>query len=277
MAAGPKEGSAQLPGPGPQRGMRAVEAQPAGVLAKRGPYYALVIGINDYRYLPKLKTAINDATAIADVLHKTYGFETKLLKNATRRDILTALSEYERNVPEDANLLIYYAGHGHFYPGTDKAYWLPADAERETKADWIIADDITSGVKAIPAKHILIVSDSCYSGGITRDVDLRNTPRDRDRYIQKMIASKSRTLMSSGGNEPVADGGGGGHSVFANAILHGLEQMDGDVFTAEELFHTSIRISVAGRSEQTPQYNPIRNSGHDDGDFVFDRRNPPAK
>nr|MBC8431083.1 ankyrin repeat domain-containing protein [Candidatus Desulfatibia vada] len=44
-----------------------------------GSYHALVVGNNDYRYLPKLSTAINDAQAIASLLQYKYGFKVKLL------------------------------------------------------------------------------------------------------------------------------------------------------------------------------------------------------
>jgi hypothetical protein len=87
-----------------------------------------------------------------------------------------------------------------------------------------------------------------------------------------MKQGPSRILMASGGNEPVADGGGGGHSVFANALLRGLREMEDRVFTAEELFFRFVKEPVAGKSEQTPEHSPIRNSGHDSGDFVFIRR-----
>jgi hypothetical protein len=78
--------------------------------------------------------------------------------------------------------------------------------------------------------------------------------------------------MASGGNEPVADGGGGGHSVFAKAFLLGLSQMEKDKFTATELFRDFVQERVAGAANQTPEYNPLRNSGHESGDFVFVRR-----
>jgi hypothetical protein len=86
-----------------------------------------------------------------------------------------------------------------------------------------------------------------------------------------MFAGKSRTLMASGGNEPVADGGGGRHSIFANALLRGLAQIEKSEFTAGELFRDFVEESVAGRAQQTPEYNPLRNSGHESGDFVFVR------
>jgi formylglycine-generating enzyme required for sulfatase activity len=75
--------------------------------------------------------------------------------------------------------------------------------------------------------------------------------------------------MASGGDEPVTDGGGGKHSVFANALMRGLREMDKAKFTAAELFRYYVEERVAGRAEQTPEYNPLRNSGHQNGDFVF--------
>ncbi|ETR68816.1 MAG: hypothetical protein OMM_10149 [Candidatus Magnetoglobus multicellularis str. Araruama] len=61
-------------------------------------------------------------------------------------------------MPED-KLLIYYAGHGFYNQKTEKAYWLPVDAETNDTTNWIIADTITSSIKGISAKQILIVSD----------------------------------------------------------------------------------------------------------------------
>jgi hypothetical protein len=86
-----------------------------------------------------------------------------------------------------------------------------------------------------------------------------------------MILGKSRTLMSSGALEPVSDSGAGGHSVFTGALLQALSTTTDSVFPAEGVFDQYIQVSVAGRSDQTPQYAPVRNSGHDYGDFVFVR------
>jgi hypothetical protein len=206
-----------------------------------------VIGNDTYQYVRSLKTAMADARVIESILRERYGFDTKLLLNASRQDIFLAISYYRRNIDQNDNLLIYYAGHGYFDREADKAYWLPVDARREDSANWISADDITSNIRAVPAKHILIVSDSCYSGTIYRDLGVAVAePIVRDRFLQKMLAGKSRTLMASGGNEPVADGGGDGHSVFARAFLTGLSQMDRSSFTASELFRDFVQERVAG-------------------------------
>src|SRR2546423_3575421 len=202
--------------------------------APAGKYYALVIGNNAYTTLPKLKTAEADAREVEKLLRESYGFQTKLLVNATRAQIISALSTYRRELAADASLLIYYAGHGYNDKETDKAYWLPVDAERDDQANWIIADEITTGIKAVPAKHVLVVSDSCYSGTLTRGLgEMLPRPTEREQFVQKMAAGHSRTLIASGGNEPVADSGSGSnHSVFASALFRGLREMCKGQFTA---------------------------------------------
>ncbi len=190
---------------------------------------------------------------------------------ATRANILNAFNQYRRSLHENDSLLIYYAGHGSSEREADKAYWLPADAEADTSSNWIIADELTTDIRLEPARHVLIISDSCYSGALTRDADTRVRSNDQQAYLGKMLSRKSRTLMSSGGNEPVADGGGAGHSVFAKAVLGALDQMEPDAFTAQDLFQDFVKPRVAGGSNQIPVYSQIRNSDDEAGDFVFKR------
>ena len=252
--------------------------QDIAVNAVFGSYHALVIGNNAYRNLPALKTAMTDARVIESILRERYGFETKLLLNARRQDIFEAISHYRQRLAQNDSLLVYYAGHGHFDREAEKAYWLPVDARREDSGNWVSADDITSNIKAIPARHVLVISDSCYSGTIYRGLGITAVgTSERDRFMQKMQAGKSRTLMASGGNEPVADGGGDGHSVFARVFLTGLTKMERNSFTGAELFRDFVQERVAGRADQTPEYNPLRNSGHESGDFVFVRKQAPNK
>ena len=239
--------------------------------AQPGPYYALVIGNKNYRYLPSLETPISDANAIAKLLRDSFGFQTKVLLNATHDDILKAMNDFRRSLPENSNLLIYYAGHGQHDRPADAAYWLPIDAEKDDNTKWISADTITSDIRAMPSSHVLVISDSCYSGYMVRQANAAINPTQRSSYLSKMLNSKSRNLMSSGGDEPVADSGAPDHSVFAWAIIESLGQMDVDEFSAADVFQELIKPKVGGRSGQLPQYSWIRNSGHDAGDFVFIR------
>ena len=131
-----------------------------------GRYHALVIGINAYKNLPQLETAVNDASAVADVLRQKYGFEVTLLLNPGRSVVIRALDKLRGELTERDNLLIYYAGHGVLDVEADAGFWMSVDAEESTQADWISIATITSTVRAMSAKHVMVVSDSCYSGEV---------------------------------------------------------------------------------------------------------------
>jgi hypothetical protein len=257
-----------------QRGTTIIRGD-AGTAIANGNYYALVIGIDDYPPpLPRLQTAVADVRAVSSVLNERYGFQVQLLldREATRAHILDAITRYRNTLSANDSLLIYYAGHGYSDHEADKAYWLPADADSSFSANRIIADDLTTGVRVLPARHVLVISDSCYSGGLTRDADAPVRSGGQEAFINRMLRSRSRTLMASGGDEPVSDAGTDGHSVFAYAVLRALERTDGQMFTASDMFYGSVRRQVASKSEQLPRYSIIRNSNDDEGDFVFSRK-----
>ncbi len=239
-----------------------------------GDYYAFVIGIDDYPApMHQLKTAVNDARAVGKLLEDRYGFRVEYLLNgdATRYNILSSLHKFRKTLRQDDNLLIYYGGHGYYDRDTRRAYWLPVDADSGTSPNTIMADDITSVTRALPPRHVLIVSDSCYSGGLSRSANEPTRTGGSAALLERELSSRSRTLMASGGLEPVADSGENGHSIFASAFLRGLQQARDLSFTAIDLFYASIRRQVGGGSSQLPEYSTLRDSGDDDGDFVFVR------
>ena len=233
-----------------------------------GRYYALVIGINDYENLPRLKTAVNDARAVAEVLEEKYGFEVTLLINPGRSKVIRAIDRLRGELTERDNLLIYYAGHGVLDVEADAGYWMSVDAEEDTQVDWISVATVTSTVKAMSAKHVMVVSDSCYSGRLTRGVSaLVKTGSERVAELRRLAAKRSHTALVSGGLEPVLDGGGGDHSVFTRAFLTALRESD-EVLDGNQLF-TSVRGAVIVNALQTPEYSDIQLAGHDGGDFLF--------
>ncbi len=244
-----------------------------------GEYYAFIIGINHYQYLSQLSMAVTDAQTVAHVLKEQYGFHVTLLlnKQATRSGIMSIFNQLNKKLTKNDHLLIYYAGHGYYDKEGNASYWLPTNAKKNEDTEWINSASITTHLKRNRARNILVVSDSCYSGTLTRkrsnDIQLATTPAERRHYLKKMREKKSRVLIASGGNEPVLDSGGRGHSIFAQVFLDGLRQMTDSAFTAEELFiKQTIQERVAGKVAQTPEFQVIRQSGHDSGDFVFQRR-----
>ena len=243
-----------------------------------GKFYALIIGNDDYTSYPDLKTPITDAKSVDVLLRERYGFKTKLLLNANRHAIMSALYELNEKLAAQDNLLIYYAGHGEIDPKSDSAYWLPVDAEVGNTANWISSNSITEYLSIMAARHIMIVADSCYSGALTGSAvaklpDAMNASASkRERWMKVMIAHKARTVLTSGGVKPVMDQGGGVHSVFANAFLKVLRSNKG-IIEDYDIFRdvvNQVRLSASQAGfEQIPQYAPLQHAGHEGSPFFF--------
>ena len=241
-----------------------------------GDYYALIIGNNDYEHYPKLETAIRDARDTEALLREKYGFRTTLLLNANRFDILSALAELRENLKENDNFLIYYAGHGELDRVNSRGHWLPVDARPNNPANWISNIAITDILNTMSAKHILVVADSCYSGAMTRTSIARLPPdistSQKLEWLRVMTKARSRTVLTSGGLQPVLDQGDGGHSVFAKAFLDALAD-NKNVLEADKLYYNLFGTVQQSAAEygisQRPEYAPIKYSGHEAGVFFF--------
>jgi hypothetical protein len=244
-------------------------ATPAPAAPPESRYFALLIANESYRNFTPLRSPIADAQAMASVLGRDYGFIVRTLQNATRYDMLSALSRLRREATENDHILIYYAGHGYLDEATSRGYWLPIDAERDNVANWVSTGDITDVLAGSQAKHALILADSCFSGTLLRS-DPTVAIDERQSMLEKLASRRSRSIMTSGGLEPVIDNGAGKHSIFADALLRALRENRKPI-EAGRLF-VQIRDRVALNAEQTPQYAPLRNAGHDGGDFIFEPR-----
>jgi hypothetical protein len=243
-----------------------------------GDYHALVIGNADYVEYDDLKTPAADALAVYEVLKERYGFNVTLMTDATHVEILTGLRELQQQLGEEDNLLIYFAGHGELDKATKDGYWLPVDAVKDPtkRTNWLSSRVIRDWLSNIPARHVLVVADSCYSGWLTASSVPRppesGDPKERKRYFEEMVAKRSRIGLTSGGLRPVLDAGGGENSVFAS-VLTGLLSNNTDVLDTRALYGDlkdlmGYQMQRLNRT-QVPEYNPIRGAGHASGDFFF--------
>ncbi|HEY0747818.1 MAG TPA: caspase family protein [Steroidobacteraceae bacterium] len=247
---------------------------PKGVIV--GNYHALIIGNNSYQYMPNLETAVNDARAVDKVLKEHYGFKTRVLENATRAQLLSALNDYRMSLKDSDNLLIYYAGHGELDEKNQRGYWLPVNARREDNTEWVSDQMITDQIALMAARHVLVVADSCYSGSMTRSSGLRLVSKGTDDAEVKRITAlsklPSRTVLTSGGEKPVLDGGGGANSIFARALLDILTRNDGILEGSalwNQIFDPVKHAAAQFKVDQSPRYSVLPDAGHMNGEFLF--------
>lgn len=243
-----------------------------------GHFYALIIGNQHYNKIDSLSTPINDVQRAAKVLKEKYGFSVKVLEDADDVGMLKALNDLNAQLKEDDNLLIYYAGHGlKLQTGKQETgYWLPVNAEPPPQDTfWVPNEQITAHLGRLQAKRVLVVADSCYAGLLSSDPSYMFADSKAGYtldYMKFKLPRRSRLLLSSGGNDPVMDVGGGNNSVFARAFLEELENNNG-VLAAPELFaRIQKRVTANAASNkfgQVPQFKSIKGAGHEVGDFFL--------
>lgn len=234
-------------------------------------YFALLIAVQDYDSgeIGKLDFAISDARGLGDILVSGYTFDKEnviSLVNPDRRTIYKTLQVLKNKLTERDNLLIFYAGHGYWLDDMRQGFWLPRDASGiNDPSDWIPNSTVRDYIKAIKARHILLVADSCFSGGIFKT---REAFYKQKVSVEKIYELPSRKAITSGSMKTVPD-----RSVFLEYLIKRLKDNNEQYMDTQKLF-ASLREAVINNSpsHQTPLYGAISEAGDEGGDFIFVRR-----
>ena len=160
---------------------------------------ALVIGNNDYRNVPKLQKAVNDARTMAETL-KQLGFSVMIAENQTRQAFSEALLAFDRSVEPGDTAFFFYAGHGFEIAGQN--FLLPTDVPAATEGQEelvrdasVLADRIIERLQNKQARTAILVFDAC-----------RNNPFERP---------GTRAVAGGGGLAPMTQLPEGVFSVFS--------------------------------------------------------------
>ena len=243
-----------------------------------GDYHALIVGINDYKEWNQLKTAVKDAKVLKDVLVERYGFKADNVvlrtdNEATRLKLIMDLRKLASRLGDRDNLIIYYAGHGQLDDLTGDGYWIPVEGELKNPVTWISHSTIKSILSSerVRAKNIVVVADSCYSGTLLRGGPSLLSMGDEgyDSKLLKVAGRRSRQVITSGGLEPVADGGRDGHSLFAYYFLKALQENNRQIIDLENLFHSYVWKPVTEIGDQRPNVGRLKTPMDEDGQFVL--------
>lgn len=232
-------------------------------------YYALIIGVSNYEdeSIIDLDHPVDDAYTLKNVLIRNYTFEEEnivFLRNPDRTGIIEAFDKISGEVTSKDQLLIFYAGHGIWDNRLEQGFWLPSNAKKNSKAQWISNGTIRDYIRAIDSKHTLLVADACFSGGILKE---RNAFIESKAMIE-LYKMPSRKAMTSGTMTTVPD-----KSVFIEYLTKNLEENQSPVITAGQLF-SKFKIAVINNSPngQVPQYGVIYQADDEGGDFIFLKR-----
>ena len=229
-----------------------------------GKYHAIIISENQYsdEKINDLKEPKNDADKLYSLITSKYYFQDQdilRLIDPTRTEIIDAIEEKRKTLSVDDNLLVFYAGHGYWDEVLKMGYWLPSDAKKDSKSNWVSNTDLTLYLSAFESNHVLLITDACFSGGIfkTRSIG------DMDQGTKRLYELKSRKAITSGNLKEVPD-----NSIFMKFLIKELEMNPNTFLTSDQLF-AKIRPNILNNSSTEPLYGVIHNTGDEGGEFVF--------
>jgi Caspase domain len=259
----------------------------------QGRFIIVTIGINNYEQWPQLRNAVNDAIGIQQVLVDKLGFIAPippLLDSDATKDAILNLVEGQLHeiLQADDSLLLFFAGHGH--TRVDKiggkevgetGFIVPVKARKpdpkEYWNDYIEMGSLLNAIAKLPARHILVIIDSCHSGFALGEA--MTILRDVVQYEKDLSHRISRKVITSAHREqPACDGGLiPGHSLFAATIIDGFNwgkaDLDGNgMITSSELgLFVQQKVGQESRRRQTPDFGSFHLD--DRGEMVISLRN----
>ena len=231
----------------------------------------LVIGINDYTNLPPLIYSVNDAQAIYQMLIE-WGFPQNQLhrlinEQATQKAIVAALQDLATHSQPNDRVFIFFAGHGltHEMDYGEEGFLMPVHSEQTAiLKTGISMKTLQVLLKKIPAKHVLVAADSCYSGyavsrgiTVTQNVDHALLAA----YTQNPVI---QVLTAGQKNQQVTEEQG--HGIFTKYLLEGLQgqgDIDGNgLLTALELGQwVQSRVIRKTNRRQIPMFGTLSGEG----------------
>ena len=146
-------------------------------MAKR----AVCLGLDDYGGNGDLNGCVNDCSDWSALLRDTFGFDVRALTN---REVTIA------NVQTEFEGLVTRAGAGDLLVVTYSGHGTWVNAQNETNADeladecWYLRDGLLKDdwlreairAKLDPAVDLVLISDSCHSGTMSRSAPATNRP-----------------------------------------------------------------------------------------------------
>ncbi len=236
--------------------------------------WAVIVGINDYNKVPKLKYAVNDAKSFYDLMvgvNKIPEENVKLLvdEKATLKNLRSILGTHLKNkAGKEDMVIIYFAGHGAtendiMSPDGDglEKYLLTSDTNpNDLYASALPMRELSHILKRIRSERLIFIVDSCYSGssGGRTINSIGYRANLSDAFLDRISSGKGKIILTaSGANEVSAEFDELQHGVFTYYLLEGLSGMadiDNDrLISVDEVYkYVSEHVPQATHQEQHP-------------------------
>ncbi|MEQ1697380.1 MAG: caspase family protein [Hyphomicrobiaceae bacterium] len=217
---------------------------------------ALVVGISDYAYSPRLENPGRDAAAMASALTAA-GFEVVRSVNDDLPSLTRALDQFYTRADGAEAALFFYAGHGLQFEGVN--YLVPRDAELRSetrlKQEAIALQDIIAAIEK-RAAVTLVFLDACRDNPLAEQLQRSMKGKERSAGVTRGLApmtirNPDTLLVFAAAPGRTANDGEGQNSPFTTAILENIRQPDVEI----ELLMKRVTRDVvqATKGNQVPE------------------------
>ena len=217
---------------------------------------ALLIGNNSYATTP-LRNAVNDAKDLGDAL-KELGFHVIVRDNASRREMIEAIREFDKALEGANTALFFYAGHAMQFK--DRNYLIPIDAAMGSEEDVtffsVEVAQIFDRMDRARTRFNFIVLDACRDNPFAASFKLSSAG------LAQMNSPSGTLIAYATSPGSVAADGFGRNGIYTKHILQNIKVPDLPV----EIMFKRVREGVERetRKLQTPW-----DSSSLKGDFAF--------
>jgi hypothetical protein len=192
---------------------------------------AVIIGIADYKNLPRADYANDDARMFYDYVIRALGVKPeniKLLVDVDADDIgiYQAFKTWlPSRVRPTTDVYVYYSGHG--LPAADGQgiYLLPQRAHRDfIDKTAITQQEINVAIQAAKPKSVTVFLDACYSGQARTGETLLVSARPVGLKIEKQLFPDSFTIISASQSDQISSSSPDlQHGIFSYYLMKGME------------------------------------------------------
>jgi len=225
--------------------------------------YAVVIGIENYRSLPKSDYSRSDATLVKAYL-KALGFQERNIEfltdeKATRTDIEKSLEAWLPNrAKKDSTVLVYFSGHGAPEPAKGEAYLVPYDGDPNyLPVTGYPLKRLYASLGKLEAREIIVVLDSCFSGSGGRSVLAKGARPLVMMAPTGILSSNIAVLSATQGSQISTSSPQKGHGVFTYYFLKAIK--DGKKNLAEIYEYITPQVEDEAKMlnvQQSPSISP---------------------
>lgn len=179
--------------------------------------HALVIATDTYNKEQTswndLRTPLNDANRIAQILEDKYNVSVTKLYNEPRDKIKKGIIALKKQIGENDKLLVFVAGHGYFSEDYSQGFLVTTDSNTleidDTFNSYFSLESLKLLLDNFPCKQVFTIMDVCYGASFqlnNADVSIENyanTKMDNglDKFILEIDKSISRIVLASGEQE----------------------------------------------------------------------------